>query len=223
MSRRCPATASQAAVNAITAGFAGVELHSANGYLLDQFLQDGSNHREDFYGGSIGARARLLLETVETVANAIDANRPSVRLSPHGNFNDMHDSDPIALFTYLIDKLNAFSLAYLSFFEPRSSSRCLSEDLSVDSANNVPLFRGLFSGPVLSAGGYTAETASETILAGNADAIGFGRAFIADPDLVDRLMSGAALNSCDRSTFCGDAEVGYTDYPMLKSQLEAEG
>jgi N-ethylmaleimide reductase len=163
-----------------------------------------------------------LLETVDAVAKAIGPDRVGVRLSPHGNFNDMHDNDPIALFTYLIDKLNPVGLAYLSFIEPRSSSIGLAEDLSVDSTNNALLFRRLFNGPVLSAGGYTAETASEAILAGNADAIGFGRAFIANPDLVNRLMSGATLNKYDRATFYGGAEVGYTDYPLLEPQLEAE-
>jgi len=212
----------QAAVNAMAAGFDGVELHSANGYLLDQFLQDGSNHREDSYGGSVAGRAKFLLETVEAVVNAIGPDSVGVRLSPHGNFNDMHDSDPIALFSYLIEQLNSFGLAYLAFIEPRSSSIGLGDDLSVDSANNVQLFRRLFNGPVLSAGGYTAETASEAILAGNADAIGFGRAFIANPDLVDRLMSGATLNKHDRSTFYGGAKAGYTDYPLLERQVEAQ-
>jgi N-ethylmaleimide reductase len=208
----------QAAVNAIAAGFDGVELHSANGYLLDQFLQDGSNHREDEYGGSIGARARLLIETVDAVSKAIGPDRVGVRLSPHGNFNDMHDSDPIALFSYLIGRLNTFGLAYLSLIEPRSSSIGLAEDISIDSANNAQLFRRMFNGPVLSAGGYTAETAGEAILAGHADAIGFGRAFIANPDLVSRLMSEAALNKHNRSTFYGGDGVGYTDYPVLERQ-----
>ena len=209
----------QAAVNAIQAGFDGVELHAANGYLLDQFMQDGSNHRDDAYGGSIEGRARLLLDTVEAVSDAIGADRLAVRLSPYGNFNDMNDSDPVGLFTHVIDQLNAYGLAYLHLIEPRASSIGLGDELSVDSANNVQLFRSVFKGPLLSAGGYTAETGDAAIAAGHADAIGFGRAFIANPDLVARIKLGAPLNKYNRSTFYGSREAGYTDYPTLDAHL----
>jgi N-ethylmaleimide reductase len=206
----------QAALNAIEAGFDAVELHAANGYLLDEFLQDGSNRRTDRYGGSIAGRSRFLLETVTAVSGAIGADRVGVRLSPHGNFNDMYDSDPQALFGYLISELNGFHLAYLHLIEPRSSSIGAGEDLSVDSANNAALFSRAFNGPVISAGGYDARSGSAAIAEGHADAIGFGRMFISNPDLVQRLEMQAPLNNYDRSTFYGGAERGYTDYPRIE-------
>ncbi|MBN3834434.1 alkene reductase [Burkholderia sp. Ac-20344] len=204
-----------AALNALEAGFDAVELHAANGYLLDEFLQDGSNRRTDRYGGSIAARSRFLLETVAAVSQAIGSNRVGVRLSPHGNFNDMYDSDPQALFGHVISELNGFGLAYLHLIEPRSSSIGVGEDLSVDSANNAALFRRSFKGRVISAGGYDAESGSAAIAEGLADAIGFGRMFISNPDLVQRLEMQAPLNNYDRSTFYGGAERGYTDYPRI--------
>lgn len=205
----------QAAENALAAGFDGVEIHSANGYLLDQFLQDNSNLRDDAYGGSIAGRALLLLDVVDSIAQAIGADRVGVRLSPSGNFNDMQESDPTGLFTYVIEALSVRGIAYLHLIEPRASSVGLGDDLSFDVANNARLFRRLFNGPVISAGGYTALSGSEAIAAGDADAIAYGRMFIANPDLAARFRSGADLNAYDRNTFYGGAELGYTDYPTL--------
>ncbi|RFU44552.1 alkene reductase [Paraburkholderia sp. DHOC27] len=207
----------QAAQKAIEAGFDAVELHAANGYLLDEFLQDGSNQRTDRYGGSIAGRSLLLIETVAAVSNAIGAERVGVRLSPHGNFNDMHDSDPQALFGHVIEQLNGFHLAYLHLIEPRSSSIGAGEGLSVDSANNAALFGRAYRGPVISAGGYDAWSGSAALANGHADAIGFGRMFIANPDLVQRIKVLAPLNDYDRNTFYGGAERGYTDYPRIET------
>ncbi|BFT62889.1 alkene reductase [Pseudomonas moorei] len=207
----------QAAENAMAAGFDGVEIHSANGYLLDQFLQDNSNLREDAYGGSIAGRARLLLNVVDAIAHTIGADKVGVRLSPSGNFNDMKESNPTDLFSYVIQALSERGIAYLHLIEPRASSVGLGDDLSLDVANNARLFRRLFKGPVISAGGYTAQSGSEAIAAGDADAIAYGRMFIANPDLAARFKSGAELNAYDRNTFYGGAEVGYTDYPTLAS------
>ncbi|WP_397450749.1 alkene reductase [Pseudomonas sp. NA-150] len=207
----------QAAENAISAGFDGVEIHSANGYLLDQFLQDNSNQRTDEYGGSIDRRARLLLEVVDAVAQSIGADRLGVRLSPSGNFNDMRESDPVGLFSHVIEALSDRAIAYLHLIEPRASSVGLGDDLSFDVANNARRFRRLFKGPVISAGGYTAQSGSEALAAGDADAIAYGRMFIANPDLVERFKSSADLNRYDRNTFYGGAEQGYTDYPALNA------
>jgi len=206
-----------AAKNAIDAGCDAVEIHAANGYLLDQFLQDGSNKRTDQYGGSIENRSRLLLEVVDALVEAIGKNRVAVRLSPHGNFGGMQDSDPKSLFTYVINALSQRHLAYLHLIEPRASSIGLGDDLSIDSANNAKLFRRAFNGPVISAGGYTAASATRAILDGDADAIAFGRSFLANPDLPARVKAGAPLNRYDRTTFYGGAEKGYTDYPSMES------
>lgn len=206
----------QAALNGMSAGFDAIEIHGANGFLLDQFLQDGCNVRTDAYGGSIANRSRLLLEVVDAVAAEIGSDRVAVRLSPYGNLGGLADSDPIALFTYVIGKLSDRGIAYLHLVEPRASSAGLGDEASLDSSNNAETFRRAFDGPVISAGGYGAESAATSIDEGHADAIAFGRIFIANPDLVDRLRDGAALNKYDRSTFYGGAEHGYTDYPTLE-------
>src|SRR5471032_295673 len=205
----------RAARNATDAGFDGIEIHGANGFLLDQFLQDGSNHRTDAYGGSIENRSRLLFEVVDAIAAIIGANRTAVRLSPHGNLGGLSDSDPIRHFTYVISELGKRGLAYLHMIEPRASSVGFGDDASVDSANNAALFRHLFDGPMITAGGYTTATAISVIESKLADAVAFGRRFIANPDLPERIRVGSSLNTFDRSTaYAGDAH-GYTDYPRL--------
>lgn len=208
-----------AAVNAMAAGFDGVEVHGANGFLLDQFLQDGSNHRTDAYGGSIENRARLLLEVVDDLAAAIGADRLAVRLSPHGNLGGLTDSDTIPHFTYVVGALSLRGLAYLHMIEPRASSAGIGDEASVDSANNAKLFRKWFAGPMISAGGYDAASAAAVIEAGLADAVAFGRMFIANPDLPARIRGGAPLNTFDRSKSYGGGAEGYTDYPTLQSAL----
>ncbi|MET4212900.1 alkene reductase [Bradyrhizobium sp. LA2.1] len=210
----------QAARNARDAGFDGVEIHGANGFLLDQFLQDGSNHRTDAYGGTIENRARLLLEVVDGIATDIGAERTAVRLSPHGNLGGLSDSDTVPHFSYVIGELGTRNLAYLHMIEPRASSIGLADDASIDSANNAMLFRRLFAGPLITAGGYTTQMGVDVVTAGLADAVAFGRMFIANPDLPERIRTGAGLNAFDRSTAYGGGAHGYTDYPTLPLDRE---
>jgi len=205
----------QAAGNARAAGFDAVEIHSANGFLLDQFLQDGSNKRGDAYGGNIENRARLLFEVVDGISADMGKDRVGVRLSPHGNLGGLSDSDTVPHFSYVISELSRRRLAYLHLIEPRASSAGIADDASVDSADNATLFRHLFKGPVITAGGYTPEMGVEAVECGLADAVAFGRMFIANPDLPERIRTGAPLNAFDRSTSYGGDAHGYTDYPAL--------
>jgi N-ethylmaleimide reductase len=205
----------RAAENAKSAGFDGVEVHGANGYLLDQFLQDGSNKRTDQYGGSIENRARLLLEIVDQAIAVWGAGRVGVRLSPYGTFNDMSDSDPVKLFTYVLNQLSDRKIAYAHIIEPRSSLAG-GQDSTVQNAPEArSIFRQAFKGVLISAGGYTGDEAISSVKNGSVDAVAFGRLFIANPDLPRRLKEGAELNSYNRATFYGGAEKGYTDYPAL--------
>ena len=205
----------QAARNAVAAGFDAVEIHSANGFLIDQFLQDGSNHRTDRYGGTIENRARLLLEVVDAVAGEIGPGRTAVRLSPHGNLGGLTDSDTVPHFSYAIEQLSERAIAWLHLIEPRASSAGIADDASVDSADNLQLFRHIFDGRVITAGGYVPESGAAIVAVGLADAVGFGRLFIANPDLPERIRTGAVLNTFDRTTSYGGGAHGYTDYPML--------
>lgn len=206
----------KACQNAREAGFDGVEIHGANGYLLDQFLQDGSNHRTDEYGGSISHRSKLLLEVIDRAINIWDKERVGVRLAPYGTFNDMSDSDPIALFNYVLEQLNSKHIAYVHMIEPRATNAGGGDAIK----SNVPcvaeLFRKKFNGIFISAGGYTPETAKMSLENGLVDAITFGRLYIANPDLPERIKAGAALNPYNRATFYGGNEKGYTDYPFLQ-------
>ncbi|HEY5892702.1 MAG TPA: alkene reductase [Chthoniobacterales bacterium] len=205
----------QAALNSREAGFDAVEIHGANGYLLDQFLHDGSNKRTDGYGGSLENRARLLLEVVDSIVDAIGKDRLGVRLSPYGTFGDMVDSDPITLYKFVIGELGKRGLAYLHLIEARASGVSLAEDPTEKFAYNAEIFRSAFDGPMISAGGYTPESAAEAIEKGNADAVAFGRFYIANPDLYERIKGKSSLNKYDRPTFYGGGDHGYTDYPTL--------
>lgn len=205
----------KAAENAKAAGFDGVEVHGANGYLLDQFLQDGSNQRSDAYGGSIPNRSRLLLEVVDAVTDIWGSGRVGVRLSPYGTFNDMQDSDPVALFTHVTTQLSERQIAYLHMIEPRATSAGGSDSVMQDAPSTSELFRTHFEGAFLSAGGYTPENAAAAVESGTVDAVAFGRLYIANPDLAERIRQGAALNPYQRATFYGGGEKGYTDYPFL--------
>jgi N-ethylmaleimide reductase len=205
----------QAAINAKEAGFDGVELHGANGYLLDQFLQDNSNIRTDNYGGSIINRSRLLLEVLDEIITVWGSDRVGVRLSPYGTFNDMSDSNPIALFSYVIEQLSAKNIAYLHLIEPRASTAGGSDANNNSAPNVANIFRKLCKMPVISAGGYSFELAKQALDNNLADAIAFGRLFISNPDLPRRFLENAALNDYDRKTFYGGNEKGYTDYPFL--------
>lgn len=205
----------QGAKNALAAGFDGVEVHGANGYLLDQFLQDGTNQRTDDYGGSIANRARLLLEVTQAVIEVWGSDRVGVRLSPSGTFNSMSDSDPEALFSYVIQELDRLNLAYLHLVEPRVDNGVTLEENSTHMTTGF--FRPLYSGTIISAGGHDRATAEEVLAAGEADLVAYGRLYISNPDLVKRLELDAPLNPWDRSTFYGGTEKGYTDYPFLEN------
>jgi N-ethylmaleimide reductase len=197
-----------------TAGFDGVEIHNANGYLLDQFLRDGTNHRTDEYGGPVANRARLTLEVTQAVTKVWGSDRVGIRFSPGGVFNDMRDSDPLATFSYVLRELNPFQLAYIDLV-------ATTEDDLRHGAVIVSLadLRQEFHGPLIANGGFTRDTATRVLADRTADAVAFGRLYLANPDLPERLQSNSPLNTPDESTFYGGAEKGYTDYPALASQL----
>ena len=198
----------QAARNAVRAGFDGIEIHAANGYLVDQFLRDGANHRTDAYGGSIENRARFLLEVVDATAAAIGAHRVGVRISPSSPFNSMSDSDPVALTRYVAAQLDARQVMYLHVLEMPSGN---------DPAAVRPLTaiaRDAFTGPLVTNAGFSADTAEAVLARGDADLVAFGVPFLATPDFVERVRDGAAGNAPDRGTFYGGDEHGYVDYPF---------
>ena len=200
------------------AGFDGVEIHSANGYLLDQFLQDGSNKRTDAYGGSIANRSRLTLEITDAVVAAWDAGHVGIRLSPFGTFGEMADSNTKALFSHVIGELAKRKLAYLHLIEPRATGAGGSDAVAEQAPEVVAMFRPIYAGAIIAAGGFTPGNAPvEVARKGGADAIAFGRWFISNPDLVARIQGGQELNAYNRATFYGGAEVGYTDYPALET------
>jgi N-ethylmaleimide reductase len=204
----------QAAVNAKQAGFDGVEIHGANGYLLEQFLQSHINLRTDQYGGSIENRTRLLLEITQAVISVWGAGRVGVRLSPYGIANGSGEADPMPLYTHVVKSLDQLGLAYLHFIEPRSSGAGRAEVNWQNVPSAMVLFRPIWRGVLISAGGFTGETAEAAIAQGHADAIAFGRIFIANPDLPRRLRHGFPLTPYNRATFYGGEAAGYTDYPV---------
>jgi N-ethylmaleimide reductase len=204
----------QAASNAMKAGFDGVEIHGANGYLIEQFLQSRSNLRTDQYGGRIENRARFLMEITHAVIGVWGANRVGVRLSPYGIANDSGEADPMPLYTHVVQALNPLGLAYLHFIEPRSSGAGRAEVNHQNVPSAMVLFRPIWKGVLITAGGFTGETANAAIADGHADAIAFGRIFISNPDLPRRLHEGFPLTPYNRATFYGGEEKGYTDYPV---------
>jgi len=193
---------------ALRAGFDGVEIHAANGYLIDQFLRDGSNQRSDDYGGPVKNRIRLLLEILDVVSAVWGPDRIGVRLSPLQPFNDMRDSSPEATFSYIVEQLNRFTLGYLHIVEMG--------DESAGPAFDFAVLRHLWRGVYLTNGGYDQARANAAIAGGAADAVSFGTLFLANPDLVERFRRGAALNEPDPATFYGGDARGYTDYPALE-------
>ena len=195
---------------AMSAGFDGVEIHNANGYLLDQFLRDGTNHRTDDYGGSVRNRARLTLEVTEAVTEVCGADAVGIRFSPGGVFNDMHDSAPLSTFGYVLHELSRSRLAYAHLVGSTN------EDVR-HGAVVVPLpaLRREYLGRVIVNGGYDRATAMQAVADRAADAVAFGRLFLANPDLPERLRRDAPLNTPDESTFYGGTAIGYTDYPAL--------
>ncbi len=202
----------RAAENALAAGFDGVEVHGANGYLLDQFLQDGSNHRTDAYGGSIANRSRLLLEVMAAVIEVWGSDRVGVRLSPSGSFGSMSDSDPKALFSDVVRHLDALNLAYLHLVEPRVQGNETVDN--PDMTLSTTYFRTLYRGTLISAGGHSRETGEMTIQEGHADLVAYGRLYISNPDLPQRFAKSVPVTPYDRSTFYGGGAAGYTDYPV---------
>ena len=204
----------QAASNAMKSGFDGVEIHGANGYLIEQFLQSRSNLRTDQYGGSIENRARFLMEIAQAVIGVWGANRVGVRLSPYGIANHSGEADPMPLYTHVVQALNPLGLAYLHFIEPRSSGAGRAEVNHQNVPSAMVLFRPIWNGVLITAGGFTGETANAAIADGHADAIAFGRIFISNPDLPRRLREGFPLTPYNRATFYGGEEKGYTDYPV---------
>jgi len=200
----------QAAYNARAAGFDGVEVHGANGYLLDQFLEDCTNKRDDDYGGSIENRARLLLEVVDAVSDAMGRERVGVRLSPGGTFNDMCDCEPQATWGYAVGEIAKRNLAYLHLIEPQQpQGEHPVPDLS------ARFFRPMHPVTLIVAGGYTLERANSVLQQGLADLVAFGQLFLANPDLPKRFETRSPLNVPDPATFYGGGAKGYTDYPTL--------
>ena len=199
------------------AGFDGVELHGANGYLIEQFLSDHTNLRSDQYGGSLENRSRFLIEVVEAVASVWSADRVGVRLSPANTFGGSEFSDRFGAFSHVIGELNRYGLAYLHLVEPRVAGN--KDLLHFDSALSTRHFKPLITGDtrLISAGGHNLESAQAAVASGETDAIAFGRAFIANPDLPHRLAIGAPLNRYNRETFYGGMEAGYTDYAAWES------
>ena len=203
----------QAARNALKAGFDGVEIHGANGYLIEQFLQSHTNLRTDQYGGSTENRTRFLMEVTQAVIEVWGADRVGVRLSPYGVANGSGEPDPMPLYSHAIKSLDPLGLAYLHFVEPRSSGAGRAEVNHQNVPAAMVLFRPMWSGKLITAGGFTGETADAAIAAGHADAIAFGRIFISNPDLPRRLQRGFPLTPYNRATFYGGEAAGYTDYP----------
>ncbi len=198
-----------AAKCALAAGFDGLEVHAANGYLLDQFLRDGSNKRSDNYGGSIENRARLLMQVTKAVVDVAGSDKVGVRISPVNPFNDMQDSNPQALFNYVTEQLNQFNLAYLHVVEGG-----IHGGGKADAFDFVQM-RKLFKGAYMANLAYDKARGNAAIADGHADVIAYGVPFIANPDLVERYKTDAPLNKADSKTFYGGSEKGYTDYPAL--------
>ncbi|MDB5367848.1 MAG: alkene reductase [Rhodospirillales bacterium] len=201
----------QATRNALTAGFDGVEIHGANGYLLDQFLHDGSNKRTDRYGGPIENRARFLVEVMEAVSRVAEPGRVGVRVSPTAPGNDMSDSNAAALYLYVVEQMNRLDLAYLHVIEGATQG-----PREVPGGFDLQILRRAFKNKYIANNGYDPKLAAEVIASGRADLVAFGRPYIANPDLVDRIRCGAPLVELDRSTLYGGDAHGYIDYPALR-------
>jgi N-ethylmaleimide reductase len=203
------------AANALAAGFDGVEVHGANGYLLEQFAKDGTNKRTDAYGGSIENRAKLMLEVAKAVAAEAGPERTGIRISPVTPANDISDSNPQPLYDYIVDHLGALKLVYLHVVEGATGGP---RDIAPFDYGSL---RKRFAGAYIANNGYNFELASKVLAADQADLIAFGKPFLANPDLVERLQRGAPLNAPDKATFYGGGAKGYTDYPVLGDSLQA--
>ena len=201
----------QGAENARAAGFDGVEIHAANGYLLDQFLRTHSNRRSDEYGGSVANRLRLPLEVVDTVVDVWGTERTGIRVSPTGTFNDMHDDDPVATYGALAEELQARGIAFMEVVEDSFQGN----EVEGRPEPVIDAIHAGFRRSYMGNGAYTAEEARSRIHDGRCDLASFGRPYIANPDLAERFRRGAPLNEWDEATFYGGDETGYTDYPFM--------
>ncbi|KAI9352551.1 oxo-phytodienoic acid reductase [Zopfochytrium polystomum] len=211
----------RAAELAIEAGFDGVEIHGANGYLVDQFINDNvNNQRTDAYGGDAEGRVRLAVEVVKAVADAIGADRTGIRLSPYGTFQGMGDSNPVATWCALLERLNPLGIAFVHLVEPRIAGGWDAAVAPDEEAVNLRPFRQAYKGTLIVAGGLTAESAEAKVKAGEADVAAFGRYFISNPDLPYRIQHDLPFTPYNRPTFYTDGEVGYTDYPTWLEQKQ---
>ena len=201
--------------NAIRAGFDGVQLHGANGYLIDQFLRDGTNLRDDAYGGSPENRIRFMTQAVSRVADEIGADRTGIRLSPNGETQGADDSDPASVFVPAAKALDELGIAFLELREQSPEGTFGRSDVPKLS----PQIRAVFKRPLILNQDYSLDQAQAALASGLADGIAFGRKFIANPDLVERLRAGAALNDDDQKTWYTDGPEGYTDYPALSDAM----
>ncbi|KAH7465990.1 hypothetical protein KRP22_014975 [Phytophthora ramorum] len=211
----------KAAENAMAAGFDGVEFHCANGYLLEQFLQDGINDRTDKYGGSIENRARFLFEVLDAILEVVDSSRVGIRLSPYGKSYGQFESDPVGMYGYVLKKLNEYHLAYVHLIEPRAFA--LHENPSAPTDGSMTrTFRKIYDGVLMTASGYDRASAIQAVDSGDADLVAMGRYFISNPDLVKRLEIDAPLNPYNAQTFYTPGETGYTDQPFLEESKAAK-
>jgi N-ethylmaleimide reductase len=206
------------AKNALAAGFDGVEVHGANGYLLEQFIASSTNRRSDAYGGPVENRARLLIEVVEMVSEVWGPERVGVRLSPLSTFNDIADDDPEATFSDIARKLNDYRLAYLHLVNPAAAALEQRTEPEPQALRMLELIRETWRGTLILAGGFDRDTAEAWLEQGKADLIAFGRKFLANPDLPERFRRRAALNPDDPTTYYGGGAKGYTDYPTLAQE-----
>jgi N-ethylmaleimide reductase len=197
----------QAAINAKEAGFDGVEIHGANGYLIDQFLRESANQRTDEYGGSLENRARLLTEVIEAVTDVLGSDRVGLRLSPLNSFQSMKESDPVEWTRFLCEHLNRFDLAYLHLMR--------ADFFGIQQADVVAVARETYKGHLMVNMGYTPEEANQVLADGQADSVAFGTGILANPDFVERVKAGAALNEPNPNTFYTSGAEGYTDYPFM--------
>lgn len=213
--KRTVADFKQAAINAFEAGFDGIELHGANGYLLQQFFSKNSNHRTDEYGGSVENRARILFEILDELKDVVDMKRVAVRLNPslNGIMGILVDDETIALYDYIVSRLNDYSLAYVHLIEPFTDVSAIPAAIQEVAKH----FRKIYNGTIVINRAFTKESANKVLKDGDANLVSFGVPFIANPDLVDRFKTDTALNQPDQATFYTPGEKGYTDYPSLNN------